>query len=439
MKFGFPSKFAIRMMMAVAWGLIIFGVFSIFPGLRQYALPFLPVAEAASDPIGVSIRVTVADLPPPRATPPAGNPPRVVTPPEGATLSVPKGFKVNVYADDLSRPRNLYVLPNGDVLVAATSAGEIVLLRDADGNGVAEINNVAVKGLNLPFGMAWRDGWLYVAEVGQIWRYEFKLGDLEAGGKSEEVTPAESLGGRRGGHLTRNMVFSPDGASIFAAIGSQGNVGEEPPPFATIQRFDAPVPGQAMASRQRTFSSGLRNPVGLAFHPASKELWTVVNERDGLGDGLVPDYLAKIEEGTFFGWPYAYSGTLPDPDFGDKRPDLVAKSRLGDVLFQAHSAPIGLAFYDGKSFPAEYRDDAFVSLRGSWNSNKPTGYTIARVPFEGGKPRGDYEIFATGFRIGGEDTAVVWGRPAGLAVAKDGSLLIADDTSKRIFRISYQP
>jgi glucose/arabinose dehydrogenase len=176
----------------------------------------------------------------------------------------------------------------------------------------------------------------------------------------------------------------------------------------------------------------------LALHPESKELWTVVNERDGMGDGLVPDYLAKVEEGAFFGWPYAYSGTLPDPNFAAKRPDQVAKSRAGDVLFRPHSAPLGLAFYDGTSFPEEYRGDAFVALHGSWNSAKPVGYMVVRVPFEGGKPIGGYEVFATGFRIGGPETAVVWGRPTGLAVAKDGSLLIADDTSNRIFRVSYR-
>jgi glucose/arabinose dehydrogenase len=427
----YGTRIIIWALKLVAAGLILYGVMTIFPGLGRYAASFLPVTAAASEPVGTRIRVTVADLPPPGATESAVNPPRVVTQPDGAALAVPDGFVVNVFAEGLIHPRNLYVLPNGDVLAVESSARRISILRDADGDGVAETKGVALDGLSLPFGVVWRDSWLYVAEVGQIRRFAFEVGNLVAGERSEEVTPEGSLGGRRGGHLTRNIVFSADGATIFAAIGSQSNVGEEPAPFASIQRFDA------SGTRQRTFAAGLRNPVGLALHPETGELWTVVNERDGLGDGLVPDYLAKVEEGAFFGWPYAYSGTLPDPNFGGRRPDQVAKSRVGDVLFRSHSAPLGLVFYDGASFPEEYRGDAFVAMHGSWNSAKPVGYTVVRVPFDEGKPRGDYEVFATGFRVGGPDTAVVWGRPAGVAVAKDGSLLIADDTSNKIFRVSY--
>ena len=188
---------------------------------------------------------------------------------------------------------------------------------------------------------------------------------------------------------------------------------------------------------QRTFASGLRNPVGIAFRPGGDALYVVVNERDGVGDEMVPDYLTRIEDGDFFGWPYAYLGPNPQPGYGDRRPDLVARTKLPDVLFRSHSAPIGLVFYDGKSFPDDYRGDAFVALRGSWNAAVPRGYMIVRVPFEDGRPAGGYQVFATGFWERGENTASVWGRPAGLAVAADGSLLIADDTGGVIWRISY--
>ncbi|MGH6954896.1 MAG: PQQ-dependent sugar dehydrogenase, partial [Alphaproteobacteria bacterium] len=189
---------------------------------------------------------------------------------------------------------------------------------------------------------------------------------------------------------------------------------------------------------QRTFASGLRNPVGIAFHPESRDLYVVVNERDGLGDGLVPDYLTRLEDGGFYGWPYSYIGSNPQPGFADRRPDLVARAIVPDLLFRAHSAPLGLAFYDGAQFPPEYRGDAFVALHGSWNAGRPTGYAVVRVPFKSGRPLGHYETFMTGFWIKGTDTAVVRGRPVGLAVAADGSLLVADDYAGVVWRVSYR-
>jgi glucose/arabinose dehydrogenase len=208
-------------------------------------------------------------------------------------------------------------------------------------------------------------------------------------------------------------------------------VAEEEPPRATIRVFAADGSGG------RTFASGLRNPVGIAIRPGSDELWAVVNERDGLGDGLVPDYLARVREGAFHGWPYAYAGPNPDPDFGAKRPDLVAATVVPDVLFESHSAPLGLVFYEGAQFPDEYRGDAFVALHGSWNRSRPTGYKVVRVPFEDGRPVGGYENFAVGFWIEGEETARVWGRPAGLALGGDGSLLVADDAGGTVWRIRW--
>jgi len=185
------------------------------------------------------------------------------------------------------------------------------------------------------------------------------------------------------------------------------------------------------------FATGIRNPVGIAFYPGTDELWVSVNERDGLGDGLVPDYLTHVEKGAFYGWPYAYIGAHPDPVYGPKRPDLVAKTKTPDLLFQSHSAPLGIVFYEGDQFPAEYRGDAFVSLHGSWNSSKPTGYKVVRVHFANGKPAGGYDNFVTGFRLDDSNPAQVWGRPAGLAIARDGSLLIADDAGKAVWKVSY--
>jgi glucose/arabinose dehydrogenase len=278
--------------------------------------------------------------------------------------------------------------------------------------------------------LAIRAGAVYVADTRAVWRLPYRVGEKQAGGPAERVTPPGALGSG-GSHWTRNIVFAPDGAHFFVAIGSAGNLAEEPAPRATVQAFAAD------GSNQRTFADGLRNPVGIAVRPGSDELWVVVNERDGLGDELVPDYLTRIRRGDFFGWPYAYTGTNPQPGFADRRPDLVRRSRVPDLLFRSHSAPIGLVFYTGTSFPPAYRGDAFVALRGSWNADRPRGYMVARVPFEDGRPRGYYEAFATGFWVAGTTTAQVIGRPAGLAVTGDGALLIADDTGDRVWQVRY--
>jgi glucose/arabinose dehydrogenase len=215
------------------------------------------------------------------------------------------------------------------------------------------------------------------------------------------------------------------------AIGSGSNLGEEPPPRASVQEFVLD------ASHRESFATGLRNPVGIAFYPGSKDLYVVVNERDKQGDGLVPDYLTRLTRDGFYGWPYAYIGPNPQPGYAKKRPDLVEETILPDFLFEPHSAPLGLVFYDGEQFPKDYHGDAFVALHGSWNAAKPRGYMVVRVPFKDSRPQGYYEAFVTGFWTAGEKTARVVGRPAGLAVAKDGSLLIADDVGKRIWRVSY--
>ncbi|MGH6718379.1 MAG: PQQ-dependent sugar dehydrogenase [Alphaproteobacteria bacterium] len=408
---------------------------------RNTALTLAALALAASarlasagpgtdQDIGQTFRLDPADLPPPGATESVANGAVVVARPADATLRVPAGFAANLFAEGLGHARGMTVAANGDVLLAQTRDGRVALLRDADGDGRAETIQTFLDDLAAPHGLAIRDGHLFIADLAGIWRVPYTPGDETARAPPERLTARGAFGGTRG-HWTRNLAFAPDGRHVVVAIGSRGNAGEEDPPRATVQIFDAD------GGNQRTFAAGLRNPVGIAFHPDTGELYVVVNERDGLGDGLVPDYLTRVQDGDFFGWPYAYIGPNPDPDFGTLRPDLVAVAKVPDVLFQSHSAPLGLVFYDADQYPADYRGDAFVALHGSWNSSRPTGYKVVRVPFDNGRPTGGYDNFAVGFWVAGEATAEVWGRPAGLAVAADGSLLVADDVGGTIWRIAY--
>ncbi len=404
-------------------------------GVLAVALALLaapgPAAVQSEDAPGTRFTVRVQDLPPPYATPSVANPPRRISRPAEAGLSVPSGFAANLFAERLSHPRWLAVAANGDVFLAESAIGRITLLRDADGDGRAERVETFAEGFSRPHGMAFHAGHLYIADTERVWRITYRPGDLRARSAREAVTEDGALG-PGSGHWTRNVLFSRDGGRFYVAIGSRGNLDVESEPRAAIVEF------RADGSGRRVLASGLRNPVGIALRPGSDELWTVVNERDGLGDGLVPDYMARVVDGAFYGWPYAYLGPNPQPGFAERRPDLVQRTRVPDLLFESHSAPIGLAFYDGASFPADYRGDAFVALRGSWNSARPTGYKIVRVPFRDGRPAGHYENFAVGFRHGGSGTAEVWGRPAGLAVAADGALLIADDTGGTVWRVQWR-
>ncbi len=389
-------------------------------------------ARAKSPQPGDEISIDAAALPPPHATPSVGNPPEVIPRPHGAGLKLPPGFHAALFAEGLDDARWLAVAPNGDVFLAESQPGRIILLRDSAGGGRADLRTTFAEGFDRPHGMAFHGGYLYVGDVRGVWRLRYRPGQTVAEGPPEAVTRPHALGDG-GGHWTRNLVFSPGGDRLFVAVGSRSNIAEEKAPRATVQEFAVDGSGQ------RTFASGLRNPVGIAFRPGTDELWAVVNERDGLGDGLVPDYLVHLRDGGFYGWPYSYLGGHPQPGFADKRPDLVRRAIVPDLLFRSHSAPLGLVFYDAGQFPAEYRGDAFVALHGSWNSSRPTGYMVVRVHFTGGKPAKAYQVFATGFRLDAGSPAKVWGRPVGLAVAKDGSLLLADDAGQTVWRISYRP
>lgn len=388
-------------------------------------------AARALEEVGQRHELKPADLVAPYATPAVANPPRIVPRPAARLLEVPRGFQANLFASGLQHARWLAVAPNGDVFLAEPEPGKITLLRDATGEGKATLVATFASGFEVPHGMAFHGGYLYVADVRRVWRIPYRDGDTKAEAPPEPVTAPGAIG-TGSGHWTRNIVFSPDGSHFLVAIGSASNLGEDALPRASIQEFDA------AGGAQRTFASGLRNPVGIAFHPATGELYTVVNERDGMGDELPPDFLTRVTRGAFYGWPYAYLGPHPQPGYGDKRPDLVKATAAPDLLIRTHSAPLGLAFYTGGQFPERYRGDAFVALHGSWNASKPRGYEVVHVPFKDGRPLGYYENFATGFWISGVERAEVWGRPVGLAVAKDGSLLIADDVGQSVWRVSYR-
>jgi len=404
----------------------------------------------AEHEIGRRFHIDPNDLPPPKTGPIVADRSMIV-PFNGQKLEVPPGFTAAPFVTGLVNPRRLLVLPNGDVLVAEQSAGYVTLLRD-DGGGRATWIDRHVEDLNRPYGLALRGDEILVADQDAIWRVPHVVGNLRAGRpvppqKAEEVPPDQrkpvpgaygaELLTKKGvfgipvGHQNRHLAIDPKTGGLYAGVGSSGNIGVEPEPKATIQRFDAD------GSNQATFASGMRNPTALAFQPQTGELWAVVQERDGLGDNLPSDYLIRVQQGGFYGWPYAYIGKHPQPGFAQLAPDKVEATITPDLLFQAHSSLLDLVFYEGDQFPAEYKGSLFVALKGSWNRSIPTGYKVVRVPFKEGRPEGWYENFATGFWASGEQRAEVWGRPAALAVAKDGSLLVADDTGGTIWRISY--
>lgn len=383
------------------------------------------------------IRINLQDLPAPFATESVSKPPQVVPIPENPTLKVPSGFTVNVFADGLNAPRWLALTPSGDVLVTETRQNRIRLLRDTNGDGVADVRETFASrenGLNIPFGMAFVGNSFFLGNTDAVVRFPYTKGQQRLTGNGQKI--ADLPGGGYNQHWTRNVVVSPDGNKLYVSVGSRSNVDEEELPRASVQVMNLD------GSQQKTFAFGLRNPVGLDFHPVTKELYTTVNERDGIGDDLVPDYLTRIRQGEFYGWPYTYfkpNNLDPRQTTNDKskRPDLAARTLNPDVLFQAHSAALGLQFYDGDTFPQRYRNGAFVAFRGSWNRDRGTGYKIVFVPFNNqGRPQGHYEDFLTGFLLD-PSVPTTWGRPVGLLVLPDGSLLVTEEANNRIYRIQY--
>lgn len=379
------------------------------------------------------------DLPQPFTTESASKPPQVLPIPQNPVLNVPEGFEVNVYAEGLDRPRWLALTPSGEVLVTETRQNRIRILSDRNGDGTAENNQVfatAENGLNQPFGMAFADNSFFLGNTDAVLRFPYQQGQNSITGQGNKIADLPASGYNN--HWTRNVIAAPDGRKLYVSIGSASNVDEEPLPRASVQVMNLD------GSDRQTFASGLRNPVGLDFHPLTNKLYTTVNERDGLGDDLVPDYLTQLEPGEFYGWPYTYlSAQKLDPRrlVNDRpaKPDLSAQTKTPDVLFQAHSAALGLQFYDGSTFPDKYRNGAFVAFRGSWNRNQGTGYKIVFVPFDAknNRPAGTYEDFVTGF-LTQPTVPATWGRPVGLLTLPDGSLLFTEEANGRIYRVQYR-
>lgn len=386
------------------------------------------------------IKVTVGELPKPYATDSAKQNPKVVPIPDSPTLNVPEGFAVNVFADKVQNARWLTLTPEGDVLCSCAKSNTIYLFKDKDGDGVADDRSIFLdekRGAMLPFGMDFAevDGqwYCYVANTNAILRYPFKKGQSELGSDFETITELPGEGYNQ--HWTRNLRVSPDGKKLYATVGSKTNVDAEEPPRASVLVMNLD------GSDKKVFAFGLRNPVGLDFHPKTGDIYVNVNERDELGDNLVPDYFTRIQQDEFFGWPYAYlAADNLDPrrmtDGKSEKPELAQKTTTPDVLYQAHSAALGLAFTQGTMFPEQYRNGAFTAMRGSWNRDRGTGYKIVFVPFDASnRPKGGYEDFLTGFLIDPKGPTT-WGRPVGVHFAKDGSMLFTEEMNGRIYRVS---
>ncbi|MGA8350744.1 MAG: sorbosone dehydrogenase family protein [Isosphaeraceae bacterium] len=396
------------------------------------------LGDWTTDAPGVRRKITVADLATPYDTPSANNHPRVVERPQGAWPKAPEGFAVTQFADGLIEPRVIVRAPNGDLFVAESRASRLRVFRDADGDGKPEVNEVFTTRLDRPFGIAFfppgpEPKFLYVGNTGSVVRFAYRNGDSKARGRPQMIvknipTGREEVGG--GGHWTRDLQFSADGKTLYVSVGSRSNVSDD----ASEKRRAVILAFDPDGKNERTFASGIRNPVGLAVHPRTGQLWTSANERDGLGDNLVPDYITHVEEGGFYGWPWYYLGPNQDPRHKGKHPELKDKVIVPDVLVQSHSASLDLTFYDGSQFPQEYRLDAFSAEHGSWNRARRTGYKVIRVPMKDGKATGEYEDFLIGFVTKEGD---VWGRPVGVAVAADGSLLVTDDGSGSVWRVAY--
>lgn len=402
---------------------------------------------------GLRHRITLDDLPPPYATRSASNGPREAKRPADPKLRVPDGFTVNLFAEGLDQPRTLRAAPNGDIFVAEMAAGNVRVLRPSAGGSSAAKPATYASGLSTPFGIAfYPEGpdpkWVYVAEDNRVIRFAYTNGDLAARSAPEVIVG--KLAPTTGGHVTRDVAFSKDGMRMFISVGSESNVAEgmRKKSPEEIRKWEA---GHGLGAAwgdeesranvlvftpegkdRRTFATGIRNCVGLAVQPESGDVYCSTNERDGLGDNLVPDYVTRVREGEFFGWPWRYMGDHEDPRWKGARPDLAGKVTPPDVLIQPHSAPLGMTFYTGAAFPPDYRGSAFVACHGSWNRALRTGYKVVRVVMRDGRPTGEYEDFLTGFVI---DNNRVWGRPVGVVTANDGSLLVSEDANGTIWRI----
>jgi len=413
----------------------------ITPAALSQSPPVLTGAAAygdwRGDAPGVRRKITPADMPPPNETASASRGPTVVAHTANASLKAPPGFVVELFASGLDNPRLIRVSPSGDMFVAEGGPGRIRILRAVDGAAKPEIRTFAEE-LYQPFGIAfWPPGpnprYVYVANTDTVVRFPYRSGDLQPAGPREAIV----TGLPRGGHWTRDVVFSADGSRMFVSIGSHSNAADRliSAPWQSDEGRALVLSFTPEGKDKRFFATGLRNCVGMGVQPGTGDLWCSVNERDGLGDDLVPDYLTRVHEGAFYGWPWFYIGANQDPRHPGAQPALRSRVIVPDVLVQPHSASMQMTFYDGAQFPAGYRGDIFASFHGSWNRTRRTGYKVVHVLLKNGQPTGEYEDFLTGFVV---DDRRVWGRPVGVAVAGDGALLVSEDGNGTIWRVSYR-
>ena len=412
-----------------------------------------------TDAPGTRYHIRASDLPTPVMTgtdPEASvaQPAKVVAAPPGATLKVPDGFSVEVFATGFKQPRRLRTAPNGDIFMSESGTGRVLVFQGSATDTAASRPHVFAENLDRPYGIAFvppaNPQFVYVAAANQVVRYPYKSGDLKASGPPEVIV--RNLPTKR--HWTKDLAVSQDGQRIFVSVGSASNLGVSGIPKMTpaqIQGFEATHGrGAAWGEEEnravvrvfdpqgktiRNYATGMRNCSGLAMQPGTDNLWCVVNERDHLGPLMVPDYMVHVQDSAFYGWPWYTIGDREDPALAGQRSDLKGHVREPEVLIQAHSSSLGIVFYDGNSFPSDYRGNAFVALHGSHSRPQMTGYKVIRVRLNDGRPTGEYEDFLTGFVL---DSTRVWGRPAGLAVTRDGALLVSDDANGTIFRVRHK-
>ena len=393
--------------------------------------------EALAKQPGNIVKTAIGEitLPPPYATESKTNNSRVLKWPDGKTPKAPEGFTVIKFADGLENPRWTYIAPNNDIFVVEsgtrTSKNQITVFRDADKDGKFETRNVFISNLNRPFGMLVLKDFFYIANTDGLYRYPYKNNPLKLETQGTKIL--ELPAGGYNNHWTRNIISNQDGSKIYVSVGSGSNVAENG--IDKEIRRAAILEINPDGTGEKIYASGLRNPVGMDWNPVNDELWTAVNERDELGDDLVPDYVTSVKKDGFYGWPYSYFGNIPDPRMKGERKDLVAKAIVPDVPVGPHTASLGLAFYDKNAFPEKYKNGIFVGQHGSWNRAKISGYKVVFVPFANGKPSGKPEDFLTGF-IADEAKAEVYGRPVAVTVMNDGSLLVNDDSGNTIWKVT---
>jgi glucose/arabinose dehydrogenase len=395
--------------------------------------------DAQHESPGTRRHLTVADLPAPAPDQSVDNGPSVVDRPANAWPIAPKGFKVDMYVTGLDNPRLLRVAPNGDLFLAESGSGKIKVFRGIGADGKPQQMSVFAEGLNQPFGIAFYPAgsnpqWIYIGDTDEVIRFPYQNGDLKARGPEQNISELPGGGRLRGGgHWTRDVIFSKDGTKMFASVGSHSNVDDSdthPEEFHRADVLEFTPEGKFL----KVYAWGIRNCVGEAINPITGELWCSTNERDALGNNLVPDYITHVQEGGFYGWPWYYMGGHQDPRHQGKHPELQAKVLTPDILLNPHFASLEFFFYSGSQFPAEFKGDGFACEHGSWNRAQRSGYEVIRLPMKDGHATGAYEDFLTGFVLPGGS---VWGRPVGVAQATDGSLFVSDDGSRTIWHVHY--